>query len=119
VFKEHPRRSGIGDENMASTKNRDILLVGGMRLASAEDVFRTLASLMDDKVHRIPDGEMRLDPLPLARADEFLAGAPGGRARRLSPGAGRGGRGGGAMRVCTDWDERDMEADFVLPLSER
>jgi hypothetical protein len=53
VFKKHPRRSGIGDENMASTKNRDILLVGSMRLASAEDVFRTVASLLGDKVHRI------------------------------------------------------------------
>ena len=36
---------------MASTKNRDILLVGSMRLASAEDVFRTVASILGDKVH--------------------------------------------------------------------
>jgi len=42
---------------MATTKNRDILLVGSMRLASAEDVFHTVASILGDKVRRIPDGE--------------------------------------------------------------
>jgi hypothetical protein len=40
---------------MATT--RDILLVGSMRLASAEDVFRTVASFLGDQVRRIPDGE--------------------------------------------------------------
>ena len=47
---EHQRRSGIGDEDMATT--RDILLVGSVRLANAEDVFRTVASILGDKVRR-------------------------------------------------------------------
>jgi hypothetical protein len=55
VSQEYQRCSGRGDEDMATT--RDILLVGSMRLTSAEDVFRTVASLLGDKVRRIPDGE--------------------------------------------------------------
>src|SRR5438309_5520163 len=35
-------------EDMASIKNRDILLVGSIRLASAEDVFGTVASVLGE-----------------------------------------------------------------------
>jgi hypothetical protein len=36
---------------------RDILLVGSVGLASADDVFRTVAALIGDRVRMIPDGE--------------------------------------------------------------
>ena len=42
---------------MTTTKNRDIFLVGSIRLANAENVFRTVASVLGEKVRRIPDGE--------------------------------------------------------------
>ena len=36
---------------------RDVLLVGSVGLATAEDVFRTVASTLGERVKRIPDGE--------------------------------------------------------------
>jgi hypothetical protein len=43
--------------------SRDIYLVGSVPLASAEDVFKTAASVFGDRLKRIPDGETgkRLD----------------------------------------------------------
>jgi hypothetical protein len=43
--------------------SRDIYLVGSVPLASAEDVFKTVAPLFGDRLKRIPDGETgkRLD----------------------------------------------------------
>ncbi len=37
--------------------NRDILLIGGVNLGSAEEVFRSVGSALGDRVPRIPDGE--------------------------------------------------------------
>jgi len=45
VSKEQQRHSERGDEDRVTTKNHDILLVGSMRLVSAEDVFRTVVSI--------------------------------------------------------------------------
>src|SRR5215211_4883472 len=36
---------------------RDVLLIGSVGLATAEDVFRTVASTLGERVRRIPDGE--------------------------------------------------------------
>ena len=43
--------------------SHDIYLVGSVPLASAEDVFKTVAPLFGDRLKRIPDGETgkRLD----------------------------------------------------------
>ena len=36
---------------------REILLVGSVNLADAEDVFRTVAGVLGDAVFAVPDGE--------------------------------------------------------------
>lgn len=41
----------------AATSKRDIHLVGSIGLASAEEVFRTVSTVIGDRVHRVPDGE--------------------------------------------------------------
>ena len=51
---EHKEGRGLGYDN---DKNCDIHLVGSVRLAKAENVFRTVASVLGGKVRRIPDGE--------------------------------------------------------------
>jgi hypothetical protein len=42
---------------MAQTTARDILLVGSVGLADAEEVFRAAGSILGDQVRRLPDGE--------------------------------------------------------------
>ena len=37
--------------------HRDILLLGSFAAPTAEDVFRTVAGALGDRVRRIPDGE--------------------------------------------------------------
>src|SRR2546428_2535669 len=41
----------------ASTQAHGVHLVGSVPLANAEDVFRTVAAQIGDRVRRIPDGE--------------------------------------------------------------
>ena len=36
---------------------RDVLLVGSVRLTNAEEVFRTVASVLGEHVKQVPDGE--------------------------------------------------------------
>ena len=42
---------------MTSVGTRDVLRVGSVGLANAEEVFRTVGSILGDLVRRIPDGE--------------------------------------------------------------
>src|SRR5229473_6116926 len=42
---------------MASGKPRAIMLVGSVPLTNSQDVFRTAAEILGDRIKRVPDGE--------------------------------------------------------------
>jgi hypothetical protein len=50
-------RKGSGSHMRNATARRQIHLVGSLALPSGEDAFRTVSSIIGDRVVRIPDGE--------------------------------------------------------------
>ena len=55
--RDSPNRVGGQSSIMAQHSGRDILLLGSIGLANADEVFRTVAASVGERAPRIPDGE--------------------------------------------------------------